>query len=74
MRVHVLPPAECETADVVVCVLKGTPTPFSDNLEGVCQWCLRAVVFRPYTPAKPPRMCVGCVAKFLSTDRGATRQ
>jgi len=52
--------------DIVVCVRKGFPTPFTDNVEGTCIACGHAVVFRPYVPVALPKMCMEC---FLERER-----
>lgn len=57
---------ECELADACICVRKGTPTPFADNLEATCSRCGEAVVFRPYAPKTPPKICTICAIDQLA--------
>lgn len=52
--------AEAEDCDYLVCVTLGTPSPFSDNQQGTCCACGVAVIFRPHSPVKPPRICLQC--------------
>ncbi len=47
--------------DFVVCARKGQEAvKFDDNLEGTCHDCGSAVVFRPHSPKRPPRLCQEC--------------
>lgn len=62
--VKVVSDGEAETADVVVCVRVGTPSPFTDNLTGHCLHCGHEVLYRPYTPKKPPKICINCLPAF----------
>lgn len=45
---------------VVVCVLAGTPTPYTDNETGVCIECGRAVVYRPIFTPDQVKVCIEC--------------
>jgi len=63
-------PEECEKADVVVCARKGTPTPFTDNLEAPCSVCGAILIHRPHAPTRPPKMCIECAMEMA----GATKQ
>lgn len=64
-RIRVVSEAEAERSDYVVCVrLADDPGAFADNLQGQCCACGAAVIFRPYTPAKPARICVECAAQL----------
>lgn len=53
---------ECEQATIAVCMRVGTgdETRFDDNVYGVCADCGHAIYYRPYTPKKPPKVCVHC--------------
>lgn len=51
---------DADLAELVICALKGTPTPFLDNEEGICVRCGTEVIFRPTAPKKP-KMCIRCV-------------
>jgi hypothetical protein len=61
-QVKVVSDAEAEKADFVVCVRKG-PSPFTDNMTGVCSRCGVEVMFRWHAPRKPPKICVECATK-----------
>ncbi|NIJ07190.1 hypothetical protein FHS31_000786 [Sphingomonas vulcanisoli] len=66
VEVAVVSQEECEAAEMVVCVRKGAFSPFADNVEAPCAWCGETVIFRPYAPIKPPKVCMQCVAdRFL---------
>lgn len=54
-------PEECETADVVVCMRKGSFSQFTDNLEAPCSRCGETVIFRPYMPVTPAKVCTVCM-------------
>lgn len=60
---------EAENADAVVCLRLGTPTPFTDNETGTCSHCQHAVVFRPHTPKRPPKICLECFRDTLEGGR-----
>jgi len=62
---EIVTPEEAEKAAFVVCVRKGEPTPFTDNLEGSCVWCGTDVIFRPHAPKKPPRICTPCFLHWM---------
>jgi len=65
----IVTPAEAEKADIVVCCRKGTPSPFDDNVEGVCSMCGHAIFFRPTAPSMPPKACMQCVVEQLGTTK-----
>lgn len=62
--VKVVSQEESEAAGAVLCIRKGEYSPFTDNEEGVCILCLHAVVFRPTSPKKPPRICSACLPRL----------
>ena len=62
--------AECEAVDAVLCVRKGADTPFDNNLEAPCSVCGETVIFRPYAPKTPPKICMECALEMM----GSTRQ
>jgi len=64
----VVTPEEAEKASFVVCVRKGDPTPFADNLDGSCAWCGHPVVFRPHAPKNPPRICQPCFFDWIRSN------
>jgi hypothetical protein len=52
---------EAAKADYVVCVRRGSqPEHFTDNLYDKCCKCGHEVMFRPYIPAGPKRLCTEC--------------
>lgn len=59
-----------EDADFLICVLaehdSGT---FRDNLKGFCCRCDRVVVFRPYNPKRPKRLCIDCAMSLAVRHR-----
>jgi hypothetical protein len=55
---------EAEKVDYLVCVPWGTPSPFDDNLKGICSHCGRDVQYRWHAPRKPKRLCVDCWVKL----------
>lgn len=73
VRVHIVTPEECETADVVVCAPKDTWTPFPDNEEGECSVCGHPIIFRPHAPKRPPKVCLECALAHAEA-MGATKQ
>jgi hypothetical protein len=58
--VNVVSDEEASQMDFVVCMPLGSPTPFDDNETGACCNCGCAVIFRPYVPKGPPRICLQC--------------
>lgn len=62
-------PEECEKADVVVCARKGTPSPFTDNLEAPCSGCGAVLIYRPHAPVTPPKMCIECAMEMAEATR-----
>jgi hypothetical protein len=58
--------AECEAADYVICVrLAGYSGTFTDNCQGPCSRCGETVIWRPYVPLRPPRICLECMVSLL---------
>ena len=53
-------------ADVLVCVPVTMPLAFPDNRVGDCAACGRRIQYRPFTPKKVTRMCVGCVQEIVA--------
>lgn len=54
--------AEAEAAAYVVCTrLADDPGAFTDNHLGTCCACGAVVIFRPYMPKRPPRICMTCL-------------
>jgi hypothetical protein len=64
-----------ERADFVACLKKVNDTgAFSDNEEGVCSKCGEVVIFRPYAPKKPARICMECVTEMLGGKQELAKQ
>lgn len=61
--IKVISAEQANEVKFVVCIRKGADGTryFSDNLEGICNDCGVALVFRPYTPLKPPYLCIECM-------------
>lgn len=70
LRIPIVSEEEAEDCAYLVCVRKGSPTPFDDNLEAPCTICGETVIYRPSSPRKPPRICMQCAVEAM----GATRQ
>jgi hypothetical protein len=60
LEVKVVSEAEAEATDACICMLADYNSPFTDNEFGVCSKCGAAVMFRPYMPKKPPKICMPC--------------
>jgi hypothetical protein len=56
---EVLTSEETEEADICVCMPLG-PSQFDDNLTGECADCGCQIMYRPYIPAKPAKVCPLC--------------
>lgn len=69
VTIPVVEPEEAEDSDFVVCVLASEPTPFIDNLTGVCVDCGQAVQFRPHAPKRPPKICLQCMLDRVQGGR-----
>lgn len=65
--IHVVTAEEAEKADYFVCMRAGNPSPFVDNVFGICAHCRTPIYFRPYAPTRPPKICVECA---LDLGRG----
>jgi hypothetical protein len=65
--VEIVSDAGAEKSDYVVCMPEG-PSPFSDNLTGLCCKCGIKVMYRWHAPRKPPKICVDCAAKQVDSD------
>jgi hypothetical protein len=49
--------AECEEADFVIC---GAASFFDDDIHAKCAYCGAAIVYRPYVPKTPRKICIAC--------------
>jgi hypothetical protein len=58
--VRIAPMEECAKADYIVCGYADWPNPFLDNVHGTCGLCQRAIIWRPYMPDGPMKVCVEC--------------
>lgn len=59
---------EAEQADFVICLRAGSRSPFKDNLTGVCAHCGAAIIFRPYMPKTPQKICLECANDLVSAS------
>lgn len=67
--IRVVSDVEAEKGAYVVCIQAADdPGCFADNLTGICCACGEAVVFRPYMPKQPPKICLQCVGGALSPN------
>jgi len=61
MDIPVVSEEEAAKATYVICVRKADATAiFDDNLEAPCVACAETVVYRPYTPPGPAKLCMVC--------------
>lgn len=51
---------------VIVCVTKGSFTPFRDDVTAECADCGCAIVHRPYDPADHAKICMDCGEDILA--------
>lgn len=66
LKIPIVTEAEAEESDYAVCCRQADdPGEFTDNLVGQCCACGEAVIFRPYMPARPPKICVQCLIDRL---------
>lgn len=61
---------EAEKAQFVICMRANFPLqyPFPDNEKGVCGLCNAEIVFRPYAPKKPMKICMECAVEKLQAE------
>lgn len=65
--IKVISQEECEAAaDYVVCMPLG-PSPFEDNVIGICCKCGRQIMHRPHVPSAP-KICQPCLLKAIERD------
>lgn len=67
--IKVVSDAEAETAEYAVCLRDGSPTPFTDNLKGECALCAAPIIFRPYIPKKPMKVCLECMLQIVEATK-----
>jgi hypothetical protein len=65
VEMTVVSEVDAEKVDYVVCMPWGTPSPFDDNLKGICSKCGTAVMYRWHAPRKPKRICINCLGGAL---------
>lgn len=66
--VEIVDEIEAPEKAILACALKGTPTPFTDNEEGVCADCGCEVIFRPNAPDGIMKMCLECVMNIAKAS------
>ncbi len=64
-KIEIVSDDEAEKADFAVCMRAGSISPFTDNLTGTCFDCGHAIIFRPYLPTKPVKICMECAIKWM---------
>lgn len=69
LNISVVSDEEAEKASAVVCMRKGFESPFDDNVEGVCSVCNHAIIYRPYMPIAPPKICYECMVAMVSETK-----
>ena len=62
--INVVSDEEANACDYLVCMPWGTPSPFDDNLKGICSHCGVTVMYRWHAPRKPKRICLECMLKL----------
>jgi hypothetical protein len=62
-KIKVISDHEAEACDFVVCGPWG-PSPFEDNLKGICCKCGITVMYRWHAPRAPKRICLECAVKL----------
>lgn len=67
-KIQVRSMEECEEADYVVCMPKGSWSPFTDNVESTCSVCGCAIFHRPHVPKKPKKICIHCMDLIARTE------
>lgn len=60
MTIEIVSDEEAENADFCICMPAWYESPFSDNEFGVCSKCGCEIMFRPYMPKRPPKICIEC--------------
>jgi len=66
LSIPVVSDAKAEDCDYLVCMPWATPSPFSDNLKGICSHCGIDVQYRWHAPRKPKRICMDCFIQLES--------
>lgn len=51
---------KCAQADYLVCCTADTPSPFPDNRLAQCAICAVPIIYRPYMPPGPKKVCIDC--------------
>lgn len=65
--ITVISDQKAEASDYLVCMPWGSPSPFKDNLKGICSDCGITVMYRWHAPRKPKRLCITCAAALKDT-------
>lgn len=61
---------EAEQCAAVACARDvGQVTPFDDNEKGICSLCNHPIIFRPYVPKTPPKICLECILEMHAAER-----
>ncbi|MHB8574931.1 MAG: hypothetical protein ACYDCQ_06310 [Dehalococcoidia bacterium] len=60
--------ANGDSADYVVCARNGTGYSHADDVRSVCAVCGGGIHYRPYAPARPPKICLDCA--FILARKG----
>jgi hypothetical protein len=66
-------PEEYEQVTAVVCLRKSDADfNFPDNVEGLCAICLEPIIYRPFSPKKPPKICSVCALTELTKEEASS--
>ena len=65
--INVVSDQKAEACDYLVCMPWG-PSPFTDNLKGICSHCGIDVMYRWHAPRKPKRICMQCMIKRETSE------
>lgn len=57
---------ECRKAGYIICGRADLPSPYDDNKVGQCVICGIPVIYRPYMPEEPKKICVECFPKTVN--------
>lgn len=58
---------EAEEAEFVVCLRAAEdPKAFTDNEHGACAHCGEGIIYRPYMPKRPPKICLQCAGDLAN--------
>lgn len=51
---------------IVICMPKGSPSSFGDDVEAKCGTCGRDIFHRPHVPEPSSKVCIECFSAAMS--------